>query len=340
VKTLLALVESPGHVCWRYRVAAFGPALEAAGWRVETAALERGVFPFLRQLTEVTRADAVLLQRRLLSWWQLRLLRRHAQSLFFDIDDAVFYRDSNSARGHKSGRRLRRFRATVRQCDGVLAGNHFLAEEARRWAFTDRVHYFPTCVDPGLYRPRPSERRGGDVRLVWIGSRSTMPSLDAIQPGLAEATRRLPGLTLRVVCDVFPTLAGVNVVPVSWSEATEANELANADIGISYLPEHPWSRGKCGLKVLQYMAAGLPVIANSYGVHPEMIEGGAGVLAGTSSKWADAIVRLAENAEIRRRMAVASRARVEAAYAVERWGQRLAQLLDAVMTRQQTRRSA
>ena len=329
MKTLLALIEKPGHVCWRYRVAAFEPYLRDAGWRLESVALDRG-FGFLRQMKTVARADAVLLQRRLLSWWQIRLLRQNAKRLFFDIDDAVFLRDNNSPRGAESHRRSRRFRATVERADGVFAGNEFLAAEARCWTTADRVHFVPTCVDPAKYRPTPSTRTGGEVRLVWIGSRSTMTSLDAIAPALAEASRQLPGLALRVVCDVFPNLPGVEVVPVVWSEAAEAAELASGDIGVSWLPEHPWSRGKCGLKVVQYMAAGLPVIANPYGVNPTMIESGVhGVLASSPAEWTAAIVRLARDAELRQRMGAASRARLEAEYGVPAWGPRVAHLLES-----------
>jgi glycosyltransferase involved in cell wall biosynthesis len=329
MKTLLALIEKPGHVCWRYRIAAFEPYLRDACWRLESVPLERGI-GFFRQMRTVARADAVLLQRRLLSWWQIRLLRQNAKRLYFDIDDAVFLRDSNSTRHAENGRRSRRFRATVERADGVLVGNEYLAAEARRWTAADRVHFVPTCVDPVKYLPTPSERTGGDVRIVWIGSRSTMTSLDAIAPALAQATRRLPGLKLRVVCDVFPNLPGVEVVPVVWSEAAEATELASGDIGVSWLPEHPWSRGKCGLKVLQYMAAGLPVVANPFGVHPAMIETGVhGVLATSPAEWTEAIVRLAGDAELRRRMGTSSRTRLEAEYGVSVWGPRVAKSLES-----------
>src|SRR5436190_8002090 len=94
LKTILALIETPNHVCYRYRIQAFAPWLNKAGWRLESQPIAHGFVPFLRQLKDVARADAVILQRRLLSWWQVRLLRRRAQALIFDIDDAVFYRDS------------------------------------------------------------------------------------------------------------------------------------------------------------------------------------------------------------------------------------------------------
>ena len=328
-KTLLALIEKPGHVCFRYRVAAFEPALAEAGWRLEAEAVEHGCLASVHQLRSAARADAVLLQRRLLSWWRIRLLRRFAKYLIFDIDDAVFHRDSNNPRGPESSSRLRRFAATVKRADAILAGNAFLADQSRRFASPERVHEFPTCVDASLYEPRTSERSGGETRLVWIGSRSTMTSLDGIREGLAEATRRLPGLKLRVVCDAFPKLAGVEVVPVSWTESTEAEELAGADIGVSWLPEHPWSLGKCGLKVLQYMAAGLPVVANPFGVHPSMVSAETGILARSPFEWADAIMKLASDPQLRRRLGSDARRRLEVDYSVRAWGRKFASCLES-----------
>lgn len=328
MKTLLALVEKPGHVCYRYRVQVFEPWLRDAGWALEAQPVAHGIVPFLRQLKDVRRADAVVVQRRLLNWWQCRLLRSRAKTLIFDFDDAIFFRDSNSSRDHESYRRRQRFARIVRTFDAALAGNAFLADQARRFADADSVFDMPTCVDPKLYLPRPSTRHGGDIRLVWIGSRSTMTSLDELQPGLAEASRRLPGLKLRVICDDFPTLEGVAIEPVTWSEATEAAELASADVGISHLPEHPWSRGKCGLKVLQYMAAGLPVIANPYGVHETMIDSETtGLLARSPAEWADAIVRLANDPILRQRLGAAGRRKLETDYSVDAWGPRFASIL-------------
>src|SRR5205085_460776 len=91
------------------------------------------------------------------------------------------------------------------------------------------------------------------------------------RPLLEEVGRRCSGVVLKLVCDRFVDFDNLTVVPCPWSEPGERRELASADIGISWLPDDAWSRGKCGLKVLQYMAAGLPVVANPVGVHTEMI---------------------------------------------------------------------
>ena len=110
------------------------------------------------------------------------------------------------------------------------------------------------------------------------------------------------------------------VVAIPWSEATEAEALASGDVGISWIPDDLWSRGKCGLKVLQYQAAGLPVVANPVGVHPEMIEPGvSGFLATTADEWVDAVKALADRPFTRRRMGRAARASVVSRYSVEAW---------------------
>jgi glycosyltransferase involved in cell wall biosynthesis len=166
---------------------------------------------------------------------------------------------------------------------------------------------------------------------VWIGQHSTLPCLTYAQPLLAAAAARLPGLSLKVICNRFPTLDQITVLPRVWSSETEANEIASADIGVSWLPDDPWSQGKCGLKVLQYMAAGLPVVANPVGMNRQMIvHGENGYLAESAEDWAGAIARLAADPALRQRMGAAGRAMVEEHYSVRRWASWFAAFIDRV----------
>jgi glycosyltransferase involved in cell wall biosynthesis len=312
---LAAVVPAPGHVCCRYRFAAFRPHFEAAGHRLELVPFPTSLWRSFRLGADLTRFDAVVVQRRLMPGWMLGLLRRRVRRLLFDYDDAVYLRSSHDPRGLHHPRRLSRFAAVVRAADAVIAGNDFLADEARRQGGRG-VHVIPTCVEPDLY-PVAEHRRTGDVRLVWIGSSSTLQGLKMIAPLLEHVGRRCPGVRLKLVCDSFLQLENLPIDAVRWTEAGEGRELAGADVGISWIPDDDWSRGKCGLKVLQYMAAGLPVIANQVGVHPDMVTPGeTGFLATTPDEWADAIVRLAADPGLRRRMGRAARQRVEARYSV------------------------
>jgi glycosyltransferase involved in cell wall biosynthesis len=371
---VLALVASPDHVCCRYRLLAFEPAIRSAGGSLTVQAIARGAAGRWRQFGQAGAFDTVVLQRTLLPRWQLRRLRSRARHLVFDFDDAVLYRDSYDPRGPDSRRRAARFTATIGAADAVIAGNDFLADCAlRSGASAERVRVIPTCIDLERYPPSTSralservsstphtgpppqagrEEEKGDpseghppqraiddslppcgggpewgvpsvrpgLDLVWIGSSSTLQGLERQRLLWEEIGRTVAGVRLRVICDRFPEFEALPVVAVRWSEATEAEELAAGDVGVSWVPDDLWSRGKCGLKVLQYQAAGLPVLANPVGVQTELIVPGVtGLLAKTPEEWVEAVRRLAGDPALRQRMGQRARVSVEAGYSVAAW---------------------
>ncbi len=329
---VLALIQRPGHVCSRYRIEGFASDLAARGLRLETLSLAGGAFSRPLRLLAARRAAVVVLQRKLLPAWQLAILAGAARRLVYDFDDAMFLRDSFHPKGIESGRLRRRFRATVRAADAVLAGNGYLHRQAAAVTEAGKVHTLPTVVDPRLYPGARHHRRGSQVRLVWIGSSSTLPSLKLAERHLAAAADRA-AMQMRIICDRGVALGGLDVILRPWSRATETAELAAADIGISWLADDAWSRGKCGLKVVQYMAAGLPVVANPVGMNRQMVvHGQTGLLAETPQEWAAAIGRLASRPELRARMGAAGRRLVEEHYSAARWGPRFAEIIASVAT--------
>ncbi len=326
---IVALVASPDHVCARYRVAAFRSFLENAGHHFTVQTLPRYWLTRWSLGRDAVAADVVIVQRRLLSAWQLRTLRRQARRLIFDFDDAVFLRDSYDRRGLHCSHRLQDFAAMVRAADAVVAGNDWLRDQALHWAGAERVHVIPTCVNPQIYPlaahpPVPPLAKGGlggeaAVRLAWIGSSSTLQGLERIQPVLERLGNTYPGLRLQLICDKTLPLQALPVDFRPWSQATEARDLADASIGISWLPKDLWSQGKCGLKVLQYMAAGLPVVANPVGVQGDFVQPGiTGFWADSADEWVEAVGRLVCNAALRQRLGRAGRRLVEQEYHVQR----------------------
>jgi glycosyltransferase involved in cell wall biosynthesis len=323
---LIALVESPDHVCCRYRIEPFRDSFALTGHSLDIRALPPRWWDRLRTIRDID-ADAVIIQRKLLPGWQLSLLRRRTRRLIYDFDDAVFMRDSYATKGPQSRKRARRFAAMVRSADVIVAGNKWLAERARAAGACGEVRVIPSCVDPEQY-PRAKHAAKNAVRLVWVGSSSTLHGLERVRDLLDAVAGHLPGISLKLVSNRFPSFGRLAVEECHWSEATEASDIAAGDIGISWVPEDDWSRGKCGLKVLQYMAAGLPVVANPVGVHANMIRHGeTGFLAETPAEWVEAIRCLAGNPELRRRMGTSGRWRVENDFSVAAGGKRWRDLL-------------
>ncbi|MFO0805320.1 MAG: glycosyltransferase family 4 protein [Gemmataceae bacterium] len=310
---LAALVEAEDHVCCRYRLAAFRPHFEAAGHSLDLHPVPKSWYG--RLTIGRIEADAIIVQRKLLPRVPLALLRHRAKRLIFDFDDAVWLRDSYSPKGFHDRRRASRFRHTAAMCDLVVAGNETLAAEAR--TFANRVVVIPTCVDSTRLRVRDQHREHADVQLVWVGSSSTLRGLEQFIPTLSAIGREVPGTRLKIICDRFLDIFNLPVDRCVWNEATEGDEIAAADIGIGWVPDDPWSRGKCGLKVLQYQAAGLPVVANPVGVQADFVRiGVTGFQATTTEQWVNAIRELASSAELRRTLGAAGRRQVEERYSV------------------------
>jgi glycosyltransferase involved in cell wall biosynthesis len=328
---LTALVDNLDHVCYRYRLGAFRPFLERAGHVLDLKPRPKSPWAWLRLVRQLPVHDCVIVQRKLLSAWQLYLLRQCGHRIIFDFDDAIFLRDSYSRRGPHDRRRQRGFVRMARSADAIAAGNDCLRDHARRAGGAAVTSVIATCVDAGRYPLAQHPCAGAGVELVWIGSASTLQGLQPIRPWLEELGRRQRGVDLKLVCNRFLELEHLPVRRCTWTEAAEAEELASADIGIAWVPDDLWSRGKCGLKVLQYMAAGLPVIANPVGVQAAMVRHGeTGFLVETREQWLEAAGRLIHDPALRRRMGRAGRQLVEQEYSLSAGASKWLEMLGAL----------
>jgi len=294
----------------RYRALAFFPGLRDAGWEPLHLSTQGGPLAKLGLLRAARRADAVVVLRRLFSAPMRTLLRKSAKHLVFDFDDAIF----TSPDGRDSTSRRKGFDDIVRQCDQVWAGNEYLAEAAR--ALNPRVTCLPTVLDPVKYQVSPV-MPADRIDLVWIGSSSTRRYLESAIPMLDEAAKRDDRLRLKIVADFDLHSNAIPTIPRPWSDTNEATELASSHIGIAPMPDDEWTRGKCAFKVIQYMAAGLPVISSDAGANRDVVRYSVtGMLASTDNQWLEAIKTLADDADLRSRMGHAGRRRAIEHYSI------------------------
>ncbi len=308
----------------RYRALQFFPRWQAAGFEPTHITASGGLGATIAMLRQARRADVVVVLRKTFPALLLLLLRRAARRLIFDFDDAVFCNTD----GSPSRTRMARFTAMMRACDHVQAGNAFLAGRAA--VFNPAVTVIPTCVDAARYRAH-ADKPTDTLDLVWLGSHSTRKYLAEAMPWLRETTNAVPGLRLKIIADFDLPGCGVTTLPVAWSSDSEARELAASHIGIAPMRDDDWSRGKCALKVLQYMAAGLPVVSSKAGANAEVLTDGIhGFLVSTPEEWADRIALLASDESLRRQMGKAGRKRVEAAYSIDTVFERLRSLIAGI----------
>jgi glycosyltransferase involved in cell wall biosynthesis len=320
---LLAITDPGCAVATRYRVAQFAPHLSEI--HVETRAWPRMAAEQASLLESVAAADAVLIQRVLPSRCWLRQIRQRATRLVYDFDDAILYAESTRGRPRLLLNRWWRFRAMMRCCDAVTAGNSYLAELAQRQAPQGRVNVVPTTVDLDRYdreaaQPEPAPAVG------WVGGRWTLPYLGLLRRPLEQLTAEIAGLTVRVIADRAPALGGVRVELIQWAAETEVRELKRLRAGVAPLPDDAWTRGKCGLRLLQYLAAGIPAVASPVGTQAEIIRTGAALPASSDAEWREALRRVLSEETLRADLATRGHRLVREHFSTAAWAERVREL--------------
>jgi glycosyltransferase involved in cell wall biosynthesis len=341
----LSPIPEEGAGC-RFRVVQYIPSLEAAGFDVTLSTLYtrdffRSVYRpggyaakaagfallaarHLASLVHVSNYDVILLYREVLPIGPAiveRLLgSRRLPPIVFDFDDAIFLPSVSDANRLIATLKVpQKVSTIIRASDRVIAGNEYLATYARR--FNPHVVVIPTSVDTERLKPRagwPAAAPTGDPIVGWIGSPTTsayLRLLERVMPRVAARHR----FRLRVSgADRAVQFPGVNTENIEWALDREVDLFNTCDIGIYPLADDEWARGKCGFKAIQFMAAGVPVVAAAVGVNREIIEDGVnGFLAATEDEWVQKLGRLVEDAALRRRFAEAGRRTIEGGYSVK-----------------------
>jgi glycosyltransferase involved in cell wall biosynthesis len=273
-------------------------------------------------------ASTVVVQRQvdLAPWLALERAAARGRRLVYDIDDAVWLSGQQTG-GHPASvlkGAARKVRWLAERAEHTIAGNEFLAEYLA--VHSERVTVVPSLVDPDSYAVRAHEQ-GETLTLGWIGSPTTAPYLTGIVPVLKRFARHSDRpVRLLVVGGSVAEIAGVPVEERAWSPQAEREALAGMDIGLMPLADTPWTRGKCAYKALQYMAAGIPPVADDVGVSAATV-GGAGYAVSGAESWLEALRALADDAGLRARLGEAGRRRVEEEFSPRRWLPTMAEIL-------------
>jgi len=291
-----------------------------AGTGMDYVDVSRSYLARLAAIARVFRFDVLWIEGELLPRWPAvieRLLPLLGRRFVVDLDDAIFHTYDRHPSALVRALLGRKIDVIFNRAATVVVGNEYLAERASRTGAA-RVIMVPTTVDHRAYadqKPSAHDR----LTFGWIGSPATEHYLRTIAPELEKLCNSLQA-ELRLIGTERHPFAYPGVVLRHWSEATEIEELASCDIGLAPMSEGPWERGKCGLKAIQYMASGIPVLAADVGVLPTIVRHGeTGFVYHDGAEFARYARQLADDPELRRRMGAAGRKRVAEFYSIDRW---------------------
>lgn len=292
---------------------------------------------FLRRsqtLAKARRYDAVLVVREAALLGPAiyeRLIAWTGKPIIFDFDDAIWAPGPDISNG--VFRHLRFFGKTSSLCRMAAActvGNAYLAAYARER--NPCTFIVPSTIELGDYPLIPEPLAQTPFVVGWTGSASTLAHFEHARPALERLASEVP-LAVKIICNRPPDrpIAGAEMRFVPWTADREAEDVGDCHVGIMPLPDNEFTRGKCALKALQYMATGRPVVVSPVGVNKDIVEDGKnGFLASSTDEFVQALKRLAASPELRQQMGAAGRRTVEQSFSAEVAATKFAEVIRSV----------
>lgn len=304
------------------------------GSTINKAAIAKSYLHRLQVILHARPYDAIWVQYESFPYlfgFMERLVFLRGKPVIYDFDDAIFHQYDS----HKNpvvrfllGNKLQ---GLLRGSTLAICGNAYLQNYAKQ--FCKNTIIIPTVVNTDHFRPAARKAKKERVIIGWIGSPSTWFYVNPLVPLLSKLAAEL-NLTIRVIGAGPRVQAFPNFEFVEWSEATEVSEIQNMDVGIMPLPDEKWARGKCGYKLIQYMACGVAVVASPVGVNNDLVQPTIhGYLAASNLEWESALRKLVADTKLRSQMGGRGRERIVESYSLKSQGPKLAAALRKALSR-------
>jgi glycosyltransferase involved in cell wall biosynthesis len=323
---LIHSLEAPSS---RYRVLQYLPYLKNQGIDVSIHFYKRNWLDKLIFYNTLDQYDIFYVLRKLFSPFEFWYIQRKAKKIIYDFDDALMYRSSGSNSPYSFSRRVK-FAYMMKRVDHVIAGNQFLKSEVL--PYNPHVEVIPTSIDLSRYSLKEHVSNFVPITIGWLGSSSTLKYLKTLIPIFERIYQKYPHIQFKIVCDDFLNGLAVPVIKKRWSSDEEEMDLKSFDIGLMPLYNDLWSQGKCGLKILQYFSAGVPVVCTPVGINRDIVEDGVnGFWAQNEDQWENHLLKLIKEERLRREMGLQGRKTVEKDYCMDVNAPRLVSILNEVM---------
>ena len=259
--------------------------------------------------------DLILIEKELVTFMPLFIEKFLLGNSRYLVD----YDDNIHARYQQGLARLflsTKIPSLAAQASAVTIGNKWYFSLFRHCS-TTQIHYLPTVINRTLYLPWQKDYSARTVPvIVWIGSPSTAHYLAAIDHVLQRLQAVIPFRLL--IIGARPRI-NTSATYITWQEETEIEQITSADIGIMPLGSADWDQGKCGLKLIQYFACGLPVVASPTVANEAIVDSQSGFIAGSGEEWYYRLLELLQSPELRRAMGIHARERAFSMYSYQVW---------------------
>ncbi len=203
------------------------------------------------------------------------------------------------------------------QADLVVTSTQALADYFKD--INPNTHVFPNYLDDSIWtiREKPMQiEKDGPIVIGYMGGASHLPDLELVAPVLLSLDEKYGSRIVYSFWGAPPPEKIKNLGNATWHEMNlqDYGEFArhfgecHADIWIAPLQDIPFNQYKSAIKFMEYTAVGGPTIFSRTRPYTEVIrDGRTGLLASTPADWENGLLRLIEDPELRKKLAVGAR---------------------------------
>jgi glycosyltransferase involved in cell wall biosynthesis len=251
------------------------------------------------------RSELAIIEQQLFPYLPFPVEKRFLpKNYLVEFDDAIYLTHP------------RKLPKVIQHASGVIAGNRTLADYSKQ--YNQNVHIVPTVLDSQNFQPRKKTERDKLI-IGWSGIEYNFKYIRTLGPIFNRLAKKYP-VEIVILAASPPRDFDFPFTFEKWNEKTEVDQIGQFDIAVMPLEMDEWCKGKCGLKLLQYMSLEIPSIATPIGVNSEIvIEGENGFTAITQEEWEQSLVRIIEDSYLRTRLGKAARQTVVDHYSLEVW---------------------
>lgn len=275
---------------------------------------------YLKIIFSLRKKDIIFLQNPIFSTYFIfaiiiaKIIFR--PTIIFDFDDATWVQNPIAPK------------ALALFADKFIVASHYLAKW--QWIRGKPVMIMSNLVDYSLAEKYKIKKTEDKVIIGWIGgAEKSLHNLKILVPILKKLANKKIPITFKIVGagksgevqKIFDaTGADIKYVEtLDWGKEGEIQKANNSfDIGVCPLMNNESNEGRCSLKVLDYMASGLPVVISPIGENKYFIEEEVGgFLPKDEDEWVECLEKLITDTALREKKGKEAKERLVRKYSYQ-----------------------